>query len=160
MKYRCLTYQEFDLLSSDFNDFLYAEKINKYEWRILQDQHSSAAFRLLEKYSDLIFEKVMKGVQYLEYRTEKQLFLYKCAKDSYTKICIEVPLKSPIVLTDLESLNKLSENELTSYKSYKTISFYKNGREEEIFQLIESGHYIVDQKAFNQVNLFRQAHLN
>ena len=160
MKYRCLTYQEFDLLSTDFNDFLYSEGINTYEWRILQDQYSDDAFDLLKKYSDLTFDKLIKEVQYLEYRSEKQLLLYECRENYYTIIGIEIPKNSSISLTDLKSIKSVSKKERHACKSFKLNTPYQQNREQEIFNFIEAGYYIVDEKAFKQINLFRQTYLN
>jgi len=160
MKYRCLTYQEFDLLSTDFNEFLYSEGINTYEWRILQDQYSDDAFELLKKYSDLTFEKLMKGVHYLEFRTAKQLLLHECKENHYTIIGVEIPKNSPINLTDYRSLESVSHQQLHACKSFKLNSPYQSSREEEIFNFIEAGFYIVEEKAFKQMNLFRQTYLN
>lgn len=160
MKYRCLTYQEFDILSTDFKDFLYSEGINTFEWRLLQDQYSDDAFELLKKYSDLTFDKLIKDVQYLEYRTEKQLLLYQCKETYYTIIGVEIPKNSPINLTDFKSIETISKKDLHACKSFKLNSRYQENREQEIFNFIEAGYYIVDEKVFKQINLFRQTHLN
>jgi hypothetical protein len=160
MKYRCLTYKEFDLLSTDFSNFLYSEGINRYEWKILQDQYSDYAFKLLKKYSDLTFEKVMKDVQYLEYRTAKQLLLFECRKEQFVTIGIDIPKNSSINLTDISSFQELSRNELHLCRTFKFDSPYRSSREEEIFNFIEAGYYIVDEKTYNRINFFRQAYLN
>ncbi|MEQ8623995.1 MAG: DUF6495 family protein [Vicingaceae bacterium] len=160
MKYRCLTYQEFDILATDFNDFLYSEGINTFEWSLLQDQYSDDALDLLRKYSDLIFDKLIKGVHYLEYRTKKQLLLYECRENDYTIIGIEIPEMSKINLTDIKSIEAVSKKDLHACKSFKLKFPYKNSREQEIFEFIEDGFYIVDEKAFKKINLFRQTYLN
>lgn len=160
MKYRCLTYKEFDLLSTDFSNFLYAEGINSYEWKILQDQYSDDAIKLLKKYSDLIFDKVMKGVQYLEYRTAKKLLLVECREEQFVTIGIEIPINCPINLTDLNSVKDQSKNELHVCKTFELHSTYLTSREEEIFNFIEAGYYIVDEKTYKEINFFRRAYLN
>ena len=83
LKYRQLTYQEFDLMQMDFQEFLYKQGYSRFEWKVLQDQHSEYAINLLDKYSDQTFQKVMKDIHYLEFRKPKQLINYHCKEKKY-----------------------------------------------------------------------------
>jgi len=160
MKYRCLTYEEFDLLKTDFSDFLYQEGISNYEWKLLQDQYSSNAIALLERYSDLTFEKVIQEVKYLEGRKKKSLYSICCFEEHMEIIGIEIPSFSSVDLTDISSIESIHAMDLSAYRSFKKQIYYNVSREHHIFQLIESGFYVVDERSFNCLSLLRQSYEN
>lgn len=134
--------------------------MNKFEWRILQDQYSDDALHLLGKYSDLTFEKVMKSVKYLEHRSEKILRLIKFDEFEKTTIGIHIPPFSQLNFQDYSSLNHLKDIDPNLYQSFKAVEAYTSTREKEIFFLIESGYNVIDSNAFNILNYSRQKHMN
>jgi len=160
MKYRCLTYDELDVLHADFDDFLYREGFSKYEWNLLQDYYSPNALELLKKYSDLTFEKVFKDVEYLEGRNEKSLQVICCLPDRMQSIGIQIPASSSLDLTDIRSLDWLGNDDLSGYRCFKQSKSYQGTREEEIFNLIEAGYYVVDENAYNKLFILRQRYEN
>lgn len=160
MKYRCLTYKELDVLHADFDEFLYHEGLSKYEWNLLQDYYSSNAVQLLEKYSDLTFEKVFRDVQYLESRNAKSLQVICCLPDEMVSIGIQIPSSSSIDLTDARSLEWIGKDDLCGYRCFKQRTNYKGGREQHIFNLIEAGFYVVDEDAYNRLYSMRLRYEN
>lgn len=160
MKYRRLTYQEFDLLKDDFQEYLYSQKLSSFEWRILQDQYSTNAQNILEQYSDITFEKVFRDINYLEIRTPKKLSVTHFTEEMYTTIGIEVPQISSLDLTDIECLSNLKTMDFGGYRSYKKSEFYTLGRETKVFEMLESGAYVVDSNSFDFLRLVRQSYQN
>jgi len=160
MKYRNLTYQELIVLKDDFNDFLYDHRYNRFEWRVLLDHDSSLAIDLLRKYSESTFDKVMKGINYLELRTNKMLRVMHCKRNAIVTLGIEVPLHSNIDLLDIHTLKNPELKDLKGYRCFKTIAPYQVERENEVFQLIENGAYVVDQTSFEHLSLLRQTFQN
>lgn len=160
MKYRRLTYQEFDLLKDDFKEYLYSKKLSNYEWRILQDQNSVDAQLILETYSDITFEKVFKEIEYLEIRKPKELRIIQFNTETYTTLGLKVPSSSSLDLTDVNCLSTLNDLDLNGYRSFKKEGKYKAGREELIFSLIENGAYAVDSNSFDFLRLVRQSYQN
>lgn len=160
MKYRQLTYQEFDLMQMDFQEFLYKQGYSKFEWKLLQDQYSELAITLLDKYSDMTFQKVMKDIHYLEYRKPKQLVNYHCKKESIEIIGLELSESSKIDFTQLNSILNLTHQETSICRSFKKVRPYKTDREYEVFQLIESGRYVVNEHNFKFVKELRSGSQN
>jgi len=160
MKYRCLTYQEFDLLKDDFKEYLYSQRLSSYEWSVLQDQNSIDAQHLLETYSDLTFDKVFKDINYLEIRSTKELNIIQFNQNCYITIGIKVPSFSSIDLTNADSLSDLNDLDLNGYRSFKKKSEYSSNREGLIFNLIEKGAYVVDSNSFDFLQLVRQSYQN
>ncbi len=160
MKYRRLTYQEFDLLKDDFQEYLYSQKLSSFEWRVLQDQYSSNAQIILEKYSDITFEKVFRDVQYLEIRKPKKLCVTHFNKDNCITLGIEVPSFSSLDLTDIDSLTNLNTIDLGGYRSFKKDEFYSINKETKVFEMIENGAYVVNSNSFDFLRLVRQSYQN
>lgn|GEM_PF-1024172 len=160
LKYRQLTYQEFDLMQMDFQEFLYKLGYSRFEWKVLQDQHSEYAINLLDKYSDQTFQKVMKDIHYLEFRKPKQLINYHCKEKNIEIIGLELSENSPIDFTQKQSISNLNQRQINVCRSFKKIRPYKKDREYEVFQLIESGRYVVNEHNFKLVKELRSSSEN
>lgn len=160
MKYRYLTYQELDILSDDFNEFLYQEGINSFEWSVLQDQQSMEALNLLGKYSDLTFEKVLQDIQYLGYKKKGEIASFKCQADKMVIIRLKSVGKTELNFNDLNELEVLKQKNLLTFKCSKTVNRYAENRESDIFKLIEFGCFATDQKLFNSLSIIRKSYEN
>lgn len=148
------------MVEDDFSNYLYRQGLNSFEYGVLQDQHSEEALSLLRKYSEQIFDRMVKNVKYLEYRSDKQLRAMECHQDYMVSIGIQIPEKSNLDLTNIQSLRKIEAEEFTAYKCSKSIYHYSGDRDQEIFTMIEAGCYVVDDSVFNQLNMLRNAFQN
>lgn len=134
--------------------------MNLFEWRILQDQYSDYALKILGNYSDITFDKVMKSVEYLEKRTNRTLEIIKCTTSKMMTVGIKIPDYSNINLLQMNTAKDFSMYELGICKSYQKITGYLLDRENEIFSLIESGYKVVNKNIFNYLDDLRKAQLN
>jgi hypothetical protein len=140
----------------DFSDFLYKQGYSRFEWRILQEQHSDFAINLLDQYSDHAFQKVMKDIHYLEYRKPKQLVNYHCKKKAIEIIGLEASEHSSLDFTDQSSLKNIDQNKLNICRSFKKVKPYNKDREYEVFKLIEAGRYVVNEHNFEFIKNLRE----
>ena len=124
MKYRQLTYKELTVMQEDFSDFLYTQGFSRFDWRVLQDQHSEQAVNLLGEYSDQTFDKVMQSIEYLEYRTPKVLYAYHCQKEQMEIIGLQAPTSSELDFTSMLSLDETNCSEIMAYKSFVHLKPY------------------------------------
>lgn len=148
------------MVEDDFSNYLYDHGFNQFEWRVLQDQNSDQALSLLGEYSDQLFDRMVKDVKYLEFRSDRHLRVIECHKDYMVSIGIELPERSIIDLTNIESLKEVDPNEQYPYKCFKEKRPYNTDRDQDIFDLIESGCYVVDSFVFEQLNLLRVSFQN
>jgi len=156
VKYRYLTYQEFTVVEDDFSNYLYDCGLSPFEWSLLQDQYSDQAWSMLGEYSDLIFDRLVKNVKYLEFRSEKTLRAIECHQDHMVCIGVEIPNGSPLNLTDIDSMQFFDQpSDQMAYRCYESTQSYQSDRDHEIFEMIESGGYVVDAAVFNQLKLLR-----
>lgn len=160
MKYRYLTYKELDLLQEDFSEFLYQEGINQYEWNILQDQQSTEALFLLEKYSDLTFEKVMHDIHYLTFKSANKIMAFQCEPNKM--IVLSLKSNGPVSMESIAQIGLQEDNgeSLLSYKCGKEVRVYSEDRESDIFKLVEGGCFPSDESLFNSLSLIRKSFQN
>jgi len=160
MKYRRLTYQELELLESDFSDFLYHHGFNRFEWRVLQDQHSGQALKLLHKYSDQTFEKVMREVKYLQLRTKELIRTIQFKSKEYVQIDVLQEKEAQLDFSSSESLGQIPGDFFGPLRIKKSVNPYQTERENIIFNLIESGYYVVSRKVYVAFDHLRKAEQN
>lgn len=160
MRYRCLTYQEFELMEPDFNDYLYHQGFSKFEWNLLLDYDSLEAQNILKKYSDQAFEKVMRDVDYLQYRSKRKLTTIHFRDAYFTTIQVSILNTSEVDLTDESSLNQLMQCKAYALGFYKQTQEYNKKREIQIFNLIESGYHVVSQASFKKLLELKQSYQN
>lgn len=122
------------------------------------DYSSDDALKILGKYSEQTFDKVMKTVHYLEYRTKSTLKLIKCAKGKMTSIFLELPSQSELNFLDVNSIQNL--NSFNRFQFSQTNTKYTLSREKDIFNLIESGYKVVNEKMYNHLADLRKTQLN
>ena len=157
MKYRILTYQELQILQEDFSEFLYKRGLNKFEWNVLQDQESNNAFRILSSFSDETFEKVLKDIKFLEFRSKNRIQSIKCQAKKMVILKLTSKLNQAIDFTDRNCIRSLEKESLVPYSCSKEVKYYEQEREKEIFSLIESGCYSVNSSLFISLNTSRKA---
>ena len=160
MKYRCLTYQEFEVLEADFSDFLHDQGFNYYEWKVLQDQDSYVASTLLKEYSDLTFDKVMREIDCLQFRTTKTIRTIYFKVNHYVEIDVIKENNSSLDFTQPSSQDLFDKNIFEPFRIKKSIHHYEGVREEKIFNLIENGYYVVPKDTFLHINNLRKIQQN
>ncbi len=160
MKYRCLTYRELDLMDADFREFLYQNGTNKYEWNILNDQSHVLATFLLEEYSDLTLEKVLDGVEYLNYFADNELLSYQFESQSYHVIRLKFQSNTSLDHS-VQSLAELLQQENNQIlKCSESVNPYQIPKAQMCFQLIEHGAKTADQTIYKQLSELRKMHQN
>lgn len=154
MKYRCLTYQELDIAREGFMEFLYENGTNRFEWNILNDQSHVWATNLLEEYSDMVFDNMLKEIDYIKLNTGSELLCFEFEPEHYTLIRLKLESNDIKV-----SSNFYKDNDLTKLKSSISINHYHSSRENLCFYLLENGGEVGNGHTFNafkQLRLMRQ----
>ena len=146
------------MFNEDFSEFLYSKGINRFEWRLLLDYSSDDALRILGKYSEQTFEKVMKTIHFLERRTISTIELISCANEEMVSILLELPTKSNINFLKIDSLKEIRN--INHLRSTQLISKHLKSREKDIFTLIESGYKVVNNRLYNYIDSLRKTQLN
>lgn len=147
MKYRLLTDIELKELEEDFKHFLIANQVYDDEWVKLNKNNDKRVIELVELFSDIVFEKALKNIKFLEFVSPKTLNAFFCADNEM--VMIGVSSNSNEVDFTKNTLESF-KNELTIYRTTKP---YSKTREEEVYNLIESGCSIITEERFKRLEL-------
>ena len=147
MKYRRLTEEELQALEQEFVNFLAAAQITGPDWEKMKINEPQVAEELIDAFSDLVYEKVLKNIQLLEYRDAKTLNIFKFEEDKILLLGLRVKEKSEMDLTKPESF-KLNNLTISSLTVIKTERKYSKSKEMEVFELIQNGCVITDDKLY------------
>lgn len=148
LKYRLLTDDELKELEHEFKQFLIVNEIYDEEWRKLNAEKNEKVGELVIMFSNLVIEKSLKRIQYLEIATSEGINAYHCKDDEIELIGISTQQ------TGIDFLS-LTPNELstTPLSIFMTSKKYEKERETTIFEMLNSGCGIIDEKRFGQLKL-------
>jgi len=142
MKYRRLTNEELATLEKEFIRFLSVQSIPADSWAKMKEKNPEQVNQLIEQFSDVVFEKTISNIQYLEYKTTNDLKTFHCQEDKiimmglFVEGDVEVNFQTHF---SKEKLIELGKNANAQLKLYTAEKSYKNGREQELFRMLESG---------------------
>lgn len=152
MKYRLLSKEQFEELHQDFASFLAAQKIDKEAWDRIKAETPKKAISQLEKFSDLVWEEVIKKTTYLEHYSKDSINLFHCKLQTIQRIVVRVE-KESINLQEKKGMEWfLDHSNDPSIQYLKGEKAYTTSRSEEIFSLIEQGAILADETLFKALN--------
>ena len=142
MKYRRLSIQELKELEKDFTKFLASTHVTADDWVKLKKDDPEKVEELINIYSDIVFDKTLTNLEYLEFKTPYDIKTFHCQAEKMVLMGIAVAKDSGIDFTQntsseemMETLKK-AEQEIQIYTAEKG---YNDNREKELFQMMESG---------------------
>ena len=146
MKYRRLSIEELNIFEKEFIDFLVVNGIDADSWEVMKTEEVDKADGIVDAFSDMIMETVLRKTQYLAFHGTNNVRAFHCLQDQMVMVSV----------VGKEDFGDQSWNELlTSGKleCFHSSKPYEVGREEDMFQLIESGCEISDGELFKQLSL-------
>lgn len=120
MKYNRLPAEELKKLEKEFVDFLVVNGIIAEEWEQIKGFDKLKAEAIVDQFSDVVWEGVLRKAKYLEKKEDDVVYLFKCEDN-------------------LIHLKKVTDQEFVS--ASKPYSF---NREDEIFDMVQQGCEITD----------------
>jgi len=152
MKYRLLSKEQFEELHQEFSTFLATQKIDKTAWDKIKEETPKKAISQLENFSDLVWEEVIRKVDYLEHYSKDSINLFHCKLQSMYRIVVSTENKN-INLQEKKGIDWFLDNSNDpSIQYFKGEKEYTNSRSEEIFKLIEQGAILANDTLFNGVS--------
>lgn len=147
-KYRMLSLQELEELKEEFIEFLIVNGIAAEDWERMKSTQKEKSEIILELFSDAVLENVLRKINFIEHRTKNEIRIIQCLSESQVLVGIEVPQELGIDCTDPNSFNETKEFNLQGVKVFTTSKAYLKPREDEIFDLLESGGLITNDRLF------------
>lgn len=114
MKFKRLTMEELKALEQDFISFLAHAQITAQDWEKMKREEAHKADELIDVFSDVVYDKVLRKIRYLEFRDEKTLNLYHCSDEAIFLTGLRVKEHSAIDLTKPGILDQWNTDHLSS----------------------------------------------
>ncbi len=152
-KYRILTLEELQGLEKEFVDFLILNGILADDWTKIKEQDVAEAERIIELFSDVVFEGILRKVQFLEYRSKSEIRCFQCLPDKILLVGIKSGNDHHVDFTDAAFLKQALEHPPASIKIFSTEKNYSKERETEIFEMTLADCLISDGKMFKTLSL-------
>ena len=140
MKYRRLRREELEELEPQFIRFLAAQSIPAQDWSKLKVTDEKRANVLIDQFSAMVFDDVIRRTEYAEQRTERQLLTFRCGKEKLELRGIVVEGETTLDLRREESPQEMVARLQMSDAKLKILSaerVYRPDRQSEVFALLE-----------------------
>lgn len=139
MKYQRLTKEQLDALHEEFATFLATQSIDAQKWVEIVAERPSLAEEQLDLFSDMIWDRVLEKVTYLENIAPDYLFLFHIGEEAMHTIIIQILDKS-IDVTTKEGFLWLKENMLSeSVQIRRGSKQFGEDKLQDVFALIRQG---------------------
>jgi hypothetical protein len=148
MKYKRLTIDELTALQPDFVNFLASMQITAPDWEKMKLNEGEKANELVDVFSDVVYDKVLSRISYLEYRDAKTLNIFYFGEDKIRLVGLRVKEGGKLDLTAPNVLDQWGENNNASVNVVRSERAYEKEKQLEIFELLQSGCLITDDKLF------------
>lgn len=143
MKYRPLTSTELAELENEFVEYLVVNGITADDWVRMKEKDTAKAERIIELFSDVVFEGVMRKVQYLDIITPKSIKTFQCLADKVVLVGLDADPASSADFTQ-QSLAEIQKSEARHLSVYTTEKAYSADRGAELFRMIQLGASMSD----------------
>ncbi|WP_268223274.1 DUF6495 family protein [Sinomicrobium oceani] len=149
MKYRRLTKEQLEELHREFINFLATQSITAAEWEQIKSDSPAAAEEEIDIFSDLIWEGVLRKVEYLENISADQMHLFRMTDKDMKLIAIRVH-NPDVDLMTTGGFEWFKKHFMTDMVDIMTATkTYSADRNKDKFELIEKGAVITKGKLYH-----------
>ena len=152
-KYRVLSLEELKELEKEFIEYLVLNGIEANDWDRLKRDLPQDAEKVIELFSDVVFEKIMRDTRFLEWRDVSELRSLQCLEDRFVVVGMNLSDVENADLTNPQYVRDALANPPSDIQVYTTEIKYDKSREHEIFELLERGYQKSDGKLFKTICL-------
>jgi|AP17_2_1055511.scaffolds.fasta_scaffold02007_1 hypothetical protein len=143
MKYRAFTKEELETFKEDFIKFLSANTITGEDWKKIKAEKPNEAEELLNMFSDIVWEKSLSKIRYLEHSSEKDLKVFRYGEEKVEMVAFKVSSEKAPSLLEESTFAKLADGSLQlsdlAPEFYTSEKGYTDAREMELFKMMEEG---------------------
>ena len=142
MKYRRLSEEELQEMEQEFIQYLVANGIDAGDWKKIQQ--TDEATNWIENFSDVVLQKALEGIKYLEFRSAHEARFFECGEKEMNLVAMT---SKEVDLTNSEQLTA-AINQPGKIELFKGNKKYSKSRELELFEMTQSGCEITDGKLY------------
>ncbi len=145
MKYRRLYQDEFNELRDEFIRFLAVNGLPADEWERIKNSEPHRTDQLLDQFSELVFERVLTDIRYLDWKRPRDLRTFHCLDDRILMNGLLIEGETTLDFTQNLPPDRMLQMLNVSGAALKFFSgerAYRKSREEDLFELMENGALI------------------
>ena len=155
-RYRNLSLDELESLEKEFIEFLVLNGITGEDWKKIKNQDLQKASKIIEAFSDVVFEKIMRKTEYLVLYERHNIATFQCLSNKVVMVGIECPINPEIDFRIHDVFAFMSSNPNAKMKVFTKDKVYTEVREIEIYKMIKRGASISDGVLFKKFCLLLQ----
>lgn len=152
MKYRRLKPEELKPLTEEFIQFLAANTITGDDWAKTKAEKPEEAEKIVSLFSDIVWEKSLEKIHYLEHRDERYLKVFHFGEKEVTMVGFSVTADNAPSLLAEDTFTRLGSGDLKfselNAEFYKSAKNYEKDRRIVMFEMMESGCQPCDEAYF------------
>ncbi|MEO0469968.1 MAG: DUF6495 family protein [Bacteroidota bacterium] len=151
MKYRCLTDEELQELETELVQFLIANGVDGPDWKRLNEVHPDRALRLVEIFSEQVFDKIISDAKFMLHIGPQSLFAFHCEADLIHLMGLKVVGKTvnlqdePYLSQPAKIFEQIPAANLQLFHQSKA---YQPDRSLELFRMLENNIHITDGQTY------------
>jgi hypothetical protein len=147
-KYRMLTPEEWDLMRDDFVSFLISNGIDAAQWIKIKASSEDESLLWMIKFSDVVLQKSLEKIKWLEFRSSHRLMLFKC-DEMNIQLAAVTSENTDLTHFDEPDFSMVNKSDISLFVQTKP---YHPNREEEIFRMLQNGALVTDGVLFEWVS--------
>lgn len=151
MKYTRLPLQDLKDLEKEFVEFLVLNGIPADEWERLKKEENDKAEAIIDQFSDVVWEGVLRKVEMVEFRRKDSLTICRVKDDTLETLLVKAN-KEEVDFTKEEDLEKCL-GDLGSYSLHLKTEALTKPAPEVLFQFISIGFLITKDERFKALFL-------
>lgn len=152
MKYKRLTTPELENLKDDFIRFLASQGIDADSWQKMKAENLEGAEEIINIYSDLVYDQALTKCEYIEHVSAKEFKTLKFGDTETTVQGIKVKEGSSINLNTPQFQDSVQQGlQNKEIEVFTATKKHEKLREQEMFDWMEKGGYMADNKWFDEV---------
>jgi hypothetical protein len=152
MKYARLTKEQLEELHPEFITFLATQSIDKIEWDDIKKKRPHLAEQEIDLFSDVIWDKALTNVSYIDHFSKNYIFLFKCIDEVVFSWVVKTN-NPQIDFVSADGIHWLADNlfsnDVEITKGRKDIS---ENRNVALFEIIKQGGIISKGELFNKLD--------
>ena len=152
MKYARLTKEQLEELHPEFITFLATQSIDKIEWDDIKKNRPHVAEQEIDLFSDVIWDKALTNVSYIDHFSKNYIFLFKCVEDVVFSWVVKTN-NPQIDFVSADGIHWLADNlfsnDVEITKGRKDIS---ENRNVALFEIIKQGGINSKGELFNKLD--------
>jgi len=146
-KYRALTSDELQSMEADFVKFLVLNGIAAEDWDKLKSDDAESAAGIMDSFSDVVFEKILRSTGYVEHISEHDIYCIQCLVDKMVLVGAKSDGTVNFKTSDPSTIGG------EGVKVFTTEKPYNGDRQQEIFDMLQKGYQISEGDLFKRLCL-------